>query len=326
MSDLVTKCGVCGSLCDEEDLFCANCGTEIPPREDRSGARGDVSRLTRCNFLCQGCGASMSYDAQAQSLKCPFCGSTDMRQQADAKTLSPSRVIPFRLGHDEAVATMRLWLGRGFWRPGDLASRAVVAEIMPVYVPYWVFRAKTHTFWTADTDQVPAGASGDWRPMSGEHRGEYAGLLVGASGALSAGETAAISPFDLAEGKPPDEVDLDRVTVERFSLGRKYARPIARQSIEQSELEEVDRLYVPGRSRNGHVNVRVESMSSEPVLLPVWIMAYRFRDRVYRFLVNGQSGKAAGEAPTSLGKIVLAVLALCVLAALILLCGGLFAR
>lgn len=324
MSDLAAKCSVCGSLCDEEDLFCANCGTEIPLREDRKIGRQDVARLTRCNFLCRGCGASMSYDPQAQSLRCPFCGSDDMQQEADAKILSPSQVIPFRLGRDEAVDAMRRWLGRGFWRPGDLAARAAVVEMMPVYVPYWVFRAKTHTFWTADTDQTPPGARGDWCPLSGEHQGEYAGLLVGASGALTAGETAAICPFDLAEGKPPDEVDLDRVTVERFSLGRKYARPIARQSIEQSEVQEVDRLYVPGRSRNVHVNVRVEAMSSQPVLLPVWIMTYRFRDRLYRFLVNGQSGTASGEAPSSVGKIALAAIALCIAAALIfLVCGGL---
>ena len=35
-------------------------------------------------------------------------------------------------------------------------------------------------------------------------------------------------------------------------------------------------------------------MSSEPVLLPVWIMAYSFREKVYRFLVNGQTGQADG--------------------------------
>jgi hypothetical protein len=43
------------------------------------------------------------------------------------------------------------------------------------------------------------------------------------------------------------------------------------------------------------------------VLLPVWIMAYRYRDVVFRFLVNGQSGKATGRAPTSWRKIAAAV-------------------
>ena len=36
--------------------------------------------------------------------------------------------------------------------------------------------------------------------MSGEHRGSYEGLLVGASGVLTPHETWQIGPFDLDEG------------------------------------------------------------------------------------------------------------------------------
>lgn len=318
MADLPNKCEVCGSLVDEEDLFCANCGTEAPKCSNRDEARGDTSRLSTCNFQCRGCGASMSYDAKAQTLRCPFCGSEDMEKKQDEQSLAPRSVVPFRVDRNAAELAMREWLGRGFWRPGKLAAQAAIVEMTPVYVPYWVFRAKTHAYWTADTSDKPSGARGDWCPLSGEHCGEYSGLLIGASGALTAGETASIYPFDLSQGTPPEQVDLDNVTVERFSLQRKYARPIARQSIETRVQQDVDRCYVPGKSRNIHANVRVESMSSEPVLLPVWIMAYRFQDKLYRFLVNGQTGKAAGQAPTSLGKVLLVAGAVC-LGALILL-------
>jgi len=324
MSDLILKCEVCGSLIDEEDLFCANCGTEAPKREERGSAPADSARVARHNFECSGCGASMSYDAGAEALRCPFCGSVDMRQKRDAKILAPSRVIPFQLGRREAEAAMRAWLGRGFWRPGDLAQEANVVKMTPVYVPYWVFEATTHTYWTADTSQTPLGARGDWCPLSGEHRGRYAGLLIGASGALAPSETAAICPFDLGAGRPPDGVDLEHVTVEQFSLARKYARPLARQGLEQSETAACESRYVPGRARNVHVNVRIESMASEPVLLPVWIMAYRYRDRLFRFLLNGQTGRSTGQAPTSLKKILIAVaIAAVVLLLLLFLAGGL---
>jgi hypothetical protein len=55
------------------------------------------------------------------------------------------------------------------------------------------------------------------------------------------------------------------------------------------------------------------------VLLPVWIMAYRFGDRVFRFLVNGQTGRATGDAPVSWKKIAIAlgIAAAVVLAALV---------
>lgn len=323
MSDLITKCQVCNSLLDEEDLFCANCGTEAPKRKEASVVPADSARMAQHNFQCSGCGASMSYDAGAEALQCPFCGSVDMREEADAKILAPTRVIPFKLDRAQAESAMRAWLRRGFWRPGDLARAASVVKMNPVYVPYWVFRATTHTYWTADTSQTPAGARGDWYPLSGEHRGNYSGLLIGASGVLTASETSAICPFELSQGKPPEQVDLDNVTVEQFSLPRKYARPLARQGLEQSEAQSCQSAYVPPRARNVHVNVRIESMSSEPVLLPVWIMAYRYRDQLFRFLLNGQTGQATGQAPTSLRKILVAALiATVVFLVLLVLCSG----
>jgi hypothetical protein len=245
-----------------------------------------------------------------------------MVAQKDAKVLAPQRVLPFRLNRDQAVAAMRRWLGRGWFRPQDLSRQASVVQMQPVYVPYWVFRARTHTHWTADTSRTPPGARAQWYPLSGEHRGSYAGLLIGASGALTPRETAEICPFDLAEGVAPDEADLENVTVERFSVPRKYARPLARQGLEQMETQTCAERYVPGRARNVHVNVRVESMSSEPVLLPVWIMAYRYGDRVYRFLLNGQTGRATGQVPISWLKIALLIGTLVAAVVLLLVLAG----
>jgi len=316
MSDLLDKCEVCGALIDEEDLFCANCGTAAPhPPQDTDRS----ANVWTHSFQCGGCGASMSYDASARALACPFCGQQRLQERPDTRSLSPRRVVPFALDQNAAVARLRKWLGRGFWRPGDLSSAAVVHRMAAVYVPYWSFSARTHTYWTADSSRTPPGARASWYPLWGEHRGEYRGLLIGASGALSPAETHAICPFDLARAVKPDEVDLENATLEQFRVQRKYARPLARAGIEQLERQTCQSRYVPGSCRNMKVNVRVEGQTSEPILLPVWIMAYRYRDQTYRFLVNGQTGKATGKAPISYKKIALAVgIALALLAGLVL--------
>jgi predicted RNA-binding Zn-ribbon protein involved in translation (DUF1610 family) len=306
MPDLLSRCTGCQSLLDEEDLFCANCGREAP-RPAGSDDAVDSSRVATHNFTCSGCGASMSYDARASALRCPFCGSVDMVEQKDARVLRPRGVVPFQVTQEQAERSMREWLGQGFWRPGDLSQTAAVTAMRPVYVPYWIFEARTHTYWTADTSQTPPGARADWYPMAGEHRGRYSELLIGASAALSAWETADLRPFDLSAAVPPEQVDLDNITVEQFSMPRKYARPLAEQALAERESEACRQRYVPGSARNVHVNVLVEGMTSVPILLPVWIMAYRYRDQVFRFLVNGQTGRATGQAPTSWTKVGVAV-------------------
>jgi hypothetical protein len=44
------------------------------------------------------------------------------------------------------------------------------------------------------------------------------------------------------------------------------------------------------------------------ILLPIWIAAYKFNGKSYRFLVNGQTGEVQGERPWSVWKILLACL------------------
>jgi hypothetical protein len=308
---------------DEEDLFCPNCGTEAPAPEP---SRGDPSAfLTTHNFECDGCGASMSYDASAQALRCPFCGSEHLHEVRDAKSWAPNRVVPFAVTRDAALAAMRSWLRRGFWRPSDLSDAALVTKMAAVYVPYWVFSARTDSYWTADSSQTPPGARGDWYPLSGEHRDEHHGMLIGASSALTPAETAAICPFDLSRSVSRDEVDLEHAVFEPFRVPRKYARPLAQQGFEQLVQQACTR-FVPGRCRNLKVNVRIEGLTSEAVILPVWIVAYRYGDRVFRLLLNGQSGKVAGEAPQSWAKIaaVIALVGVCVVLAVVgvALCSG----
>jgi DNA-directed RNA polymerase subunit RPC12/RpoP len=261
-----------------------------------------MTQTSTHNFVCDGCGASMSYDASARTLRCPFCGSLGLSKQEDSKSIAPQRIVRFAVDHQRASAILRQWLGRGFWRPGDLANAAEITKVSAVYVPYWVFQARTHTYWTADSNQVPFGARGDWVPVFGEHHGAYQGLLIGASGVLTPQETSDLCPYDLSAAEPTGNVDTDNVIVEQFRVQRKYARPLAHQSLENLDRNACQH-YVPGRCRNLRVNVLQEGLTSEPLLLPVWMMAYRYRDRVFRFLINGQTGRASGQAPVSWNKI-----------------------
>ena len=64
-------------------------------------------------------------------------------------------------------------------------------------------------------------------------------------------------------------------------------------------------------------------MTFKHVLLPLWIAAYRYRDKTYRFIINGRSGRVYGERPYSAIKIIAAVLLGAVAMALLL--GALYA-
>ena len=306
--NIESRCTVCRTYLDAEDLFCSNCGTENTQGVDSEGVGvSQVASMTQqasvMSFRCDQCGASMSYDASARTLRCPFCGSEKMTSRPDARTLKPAGIVPFRVEQLQAETVLREWLGRGFWKPGDASRSSVVSKVTQVYVPFWVFSATTETAWTADSSAVTAGARGNWRPMSGTRNGSYDGMLVGASGTLTPVEVQEISPFDLSDAIPPDSLDLSSVIVEEFRVTRRDARMNAASLVERSEAVQSQQT-VPGSVRNLNTNVRIQDMRSSPMLLPIWIMVYQYRNQPYRVLVNGQTGEVYGAAPFSYAKLI----------------------
>ena len=303
-----TRCTVCRTYLDSEDLFCSNCGTENPAGVDSEGVGIDRSKsqikqqASVMSFRCDQCGASMSYDASAKTLRCPFCGSTKMTARPDARTLTPSGVVPFRIQDTQVESLLRQFLSQGFWKPGDASKSSIINKVTPVFVPFWVFSVTTETAWTADSSAVTSGARGSWRPLSGTRNGGYEGILVGASGTLTPLEVQEIAPFDISQAIDPGKVDLNNVIVEEFRVTRRDSRAKAASLVEQYEAGEAEQS-VPGRARNINLNVRIQNMKSVPLLLPIWIMVYQYRNQPFRVLVNGQTGEVYGTAPFSYAKL-----------------------
>jgi hypothetical protein len=61
------------------------------------------------------------------------------------------------------------------------------------------------------------------------------------------------------------------------------------------------------RQRIHDIDTSITDVTFKHVLLPVWLAAYKYRGKTYRFVVNGQSGRVQGERPYSAWKIAAAV-------------------
>jgi hypothetical protein len=101
---------------------------------------------------------------------------------------------------------------------------------------------------------------------------------------------------------------LQGFSAESYAVELAEAWPRARGEIERLQESRCAR-DVPGDThRFLRVNNRFANTTFKHVLLPVWIAAFRYDGKVFRFLVNGQSGKVSGEAPLSWAKILLLIL------------------
>lgn len=332
------RCDSCGAL---RAVEAAGEAVVVDHSLDEGLARKPRGRLGAGSreLKCGECGAVVELADGITATRCSFCGSPQVKpEEAREDHLRPESVVPFSVGRDASLAAFKGWLGKLWFRPSDLSDKARVADLRGVYVPYWSFDTEVGSRWTADAgyhyheDEEYTDSNGQrqtrrvqrtrWQPASGARQDRHEDHLVCASKGLPEGLMRSASQFDLGAGLVAYSPDyLQGFSAESYALELRDAWTRARAEIEDAQ-ESRCRDDVPGDTQRGlRCNHRFGDTRFKHVLLPVWIAAFRYHDKVYRFLVNGQSGKVTGEAPRSWLKILLfvAVIAALVVGAVLLL-------
>jgi hypothetical protein len=279
------------------------------------------------SVTCRNCGATTDFEVTANILKCTFCGSEQIiAEPSDPNRPVPEAVISFMVEEERARAAYREWLGNGFFRPGDLTSAATLREIRAVYLPFWSFDARARSQWTAmsgrhryRTESYQALENGqsvtrerqvqetDWFPATGAHESTYARELVSASKGLEQKWVDAVEPFNFGELREFRTEYLLGRGAEECALDRTAAEQVAREIIESKERDECERLVPGDTHRDLQVSTALDDVAARLLYLPVWLAAFHYKDKVYRFVVNGQTGAVTGEAPTSYAKVAMVV-------------------
>jgi hypothetical protein len=148
-----------------------------------------------------------------------------------------------------------------------------------------------------------------WVPSSGSRDGYYDDVLILASKGLDQAMVDKISPFNLEFLEPYRAEFLSGWQAEEYSIGVVEGWMRARWKVLDRERNACARA-VPGDTYQGlNVNTNLDSIRYKHILLPVYVAAYRYKDKTYRFMVNGQTGEVQGEAPISWAKVAAVVLA-----------------
>ena len=126
-----------------------------------------------------------------------------------------------------------------------------------------------------------------------------------------------IYPFDTKALVPYKPEFLAGWGAEAYTVDLKEGWKLG-QGIMQQQVNGACAAQVPGDThRNLKVNTAFSKMTYKHVLFPVWIASYRFSDKVYHFLVNGQTGEVRGQAPISWIRVILVIIVILIVLALI---------
>ncbi len=294
------SCARCASPLEVGDIRCAVCSLPAPAGSDAP------ARTTASILRCDECGAAVTYSAEHVGTRCPFCGAVAHLEQPADPIEAAEGFLPFRVSPAEAAAALRSWMDTlGFFRPSDLAAKATVDHIRPLFFAGWLFEADALVSWAADSDA--GSGSSEWAPHSGQVPMRFDNVLVSASRGLSAQEVARLASGFQLTNIAPEPVGATEAMVERFDVQRSTARAIIANAVHGTAYARTESGQVPGRRvRNCHISVMVQALQSRRYGFPAYVLAYRYGDKAYRAVVHGQDAAIAfGDAPLSIRKILL---------------------
>ncbi len=334
-------CPQCGAHLRYEpgtsSLTCPYCGSliAIPRSEEEIGEldfgaymerlAGQAEVHERAVVKCRGCGAETTFDPHVTADRCAFCAAPIVREGASSRLIKPKAVLPFRIDRDAARRAFRDWIGRLWFAPNALKEHARREHPMEgVYLPYWTYDADTASFyrgergvdyWEMQTYRRPNGSIGTrsvrrtrWYPVSGNVWRNFDDVLVPACRSLPPRLVERLEPWDLKNLEPYRDEYLSGFRAESYQVGLAKGFQRARQIMEEAIRHDVRRDIGGDHQRIWSIRTRYDAVTFKHILLPVWLSAYRYHERVYRFLINGRTGEVQGERPWSLVKIGLLIL------------------
>jgi hypothetical protein len=192
------------------------------------------------------------------------------------------------------------------------------------YIPAWTYDSDTDSDYTGErgddytdtetyTDsegktQTRTVTRTRWTSVSGEVELHFDDVLVIASNSLPRKYADALEPWDLDHLVGYRDEYLSGFVAESYQIDLPQGFEIAKEIMSPDIRAAIERDIGGDHQRIGSVDTQYSNTTFKHALLPIWISAYRYNDRTFRFLVNARSGEVQGERPYSVIKILLAIL------------------
>ena len=314
-----SKCPSCASNIfyqpELQGLLCRNCGNIYKPSTlEKIGAlsysiehdyTGDneISEddRKRHEIVCDSCGATLIADEHTMSTMCPFCGSPAIITRRMTREFKPDYIIPFKVDKQTAENNMKQWLKTRKMCPKGFKTKSRLTKMTALYVPFWIVDCGVHS----DLSGIGKAYANQFVTTYGVNsKASYfvKGVPFDASLKIANKLMEAIEPFDYSE-----MVKFDNRYLQGFAADKYDQKPT---ELMERFVKRMDRL---SQEMNVEISGKYDEFEASPdksftwmsdvsiryCLLPVWFMTVEFDGRQYQVAVNGQTGEAGGQAPTT---------------------------
>lgn len=270
---------------------------------------------------CSNCGATVVFQGTLTSSHCAYCQTPLQREAAHR---SPERIavdglLPFLIEQRRAGNNLRAWVKSLWFAPNEFLRQGVEGRFQGVYLPFFTFDTLTFTVYSGqrgDHYTVVVGSGKDqrtetrtrWTPAAGKFQRFFDDTLVLAATGLNRNLMRSLEPWPLGKVRAFNESYLAGFSARTYDLELPACFDEARARIEAA-IEAQVRSEIGGDTQSiDSMKVSWSAVTCKHILLPAWLLSYRYKGHVYQVFINATTGEVQGERPWSWVKILFAVL------------------
>lgn len=295
-----------------QTMYCFYCDSHYSPSQfenHKIGPSGIISGETKSHMrareyikmqtvVCNSCGAKLAVNDVEASSYCAYCGQPSVVIGRVEDYLKPDYIIPFKITEEEAEEYIKETLKANGFLPRNMRALNV-NMCRGIYIPYWLFDIYYEDYQEWSYQPV----SGISCPKMFYGRASFEHFPADASERFDKDLSQMIDLYDMRGLTPFNAAYLSGFYSDRFDTPAEEAAEEAYERIARLFRDKAFNSFDgPRRYLKYHVPKK-SIIKEEYALLPVWFFDFRYRNKVFTAIVNGQTGKVAGYYPPSDNKV-----------------------
>ena len=273
---------------------------EAPHRE-----LSDEEQSQMQSFICPSCGGEIMTDENTAATFCPYCGNPSIMPGRVSGGLRPDGVIPFKKSKEDAQAAfLSLCKGKPLL-PKGFTQEQQLEKITGIYVPFWLYDCRGDIRGRYKATRVHTWSDRNYYYTKTDHfllvreaDAGFQGIPMDGSSKMDDVFMESIEPFDYSQIVDFDTAYLSGFFADKYDVPASSGEARIRERIGKSMDDMLQSTFL------GYATVvptskqlQVKQENARYILLPVWILNTRYKDKIYTFAMNGQTGKMTGSLP-----------------------------
>ena len=330
MSDLQEyKCPCCGGAIEFnsslQKLKCPYCDTEFELdalkqyEEDVSGDQNDNMQWDSSAtpewtedeengmrlYVCKSCGGEIIADENTAASLCPFCDNPVVMKGSIKGALKPELIIPFKLDKKAAMAGFAQHLKKKALLPKVFKEENHIQEIKGIYVPYWLFDTKADAHMRYKGTRVRCWSDSKYNytetsyfAITRDGKLTFEHVPADGSSKMPDDLMESIEPFDFKDAVPFESAYFAGYYADKYDVDDKQSIVRVNERVRNATAENFMNTihgYSSVIPDGGSINLSENKTCY--AMYPVWILHTKWRDQLYTFAMNGQTGKFVGNLP-----------------------------